>query len=375
MGWLGGWFGGSNESDPLRRLDPKTREYLERESPVKYTTVTDQQRREREREREAQQEDEAAARQQRQLQQHQQQAKSKQGGGEEEKEEGEGEGKIKVPPQSLFQDGRYAHLWKTYRPQAEVEAEGKSEHEKLQDVLEGFKERRGLIGRAALENCAEAQLEWNNCMKYGDWGQRAVMCRDEVRRFERCYLMNSRLLKTLGYMSDYSRGPEVEEQIQMRADAIFQKMLAQEAEVEKAKEEGRPVPKFGSLVPSYQAPKPITVPAAAMPQGQQQQLEEKKKKEEKEKKEEGAKGGEGEHFVVSYEPGEERLKEWRQKVEKLPERDREAELEALKADYRAKVDTALRVNALWDQQRKERLQRKEEGTWSVMDRVKDFFGR
>jgi hypothetical protein len=186
MGWLGGWFGSSNESDPLGRLDPQTREYLERESPVKYTTVTDQQRREREvQERAAAAAAAAAAEQQKQkLQQ-----KSKQQGLKEGEEEEEG--KLKVPPQSLFQDGRYAHLWKTYRPQAEVEAEGKSDHEKLQDVLEGFKERRGLIGRAALENCAEAQLEWNNCMKYGDWGQRAVMCRDEVRRFERCYLMNS----------------------------------------------------------------------------------------------------------------------------------------------------------------------------------------
>lgn len=185
MGWLGGWFGGSSssdESDPLGKLDPKLREFLARESPVKYTTQQEQEQ-----------------------QQQQQQAKqaptvapvprttateaSKQQ--QTQKDEQQTDGKPVVPSASLYQDGRYAHLWKNYRPQYEIENETKTDHEKLMDVLEGFKERKAMIGKAALENCAEEQLDWSNCMKYGSWADRATMCRDTVRKFERCYNMQS----------------------------------------------------------------------------------------------------------------------------------------------------------------------------------------
>ena len=96
-----------------------------------------------------------------------------------------------VPKESLYQDGRYAHLWKTYKPLGEVENETKSDHEKLQDVLDSFKSRKAAIGQAALENCSEEQLDWNNCMKSGSLKARMTMCRDEVRKFERCYNMQS----------------------------------------------------------------------------------------------------------------------------------------------------------------------------------------
>jgi hypothetical protein len=98
---------------------------------------------------------------------------------------------IGVPHESLYKDGRYAHLWKTYKPYAAIEAETKSDHEKLMDVLDAFKERKAQIGKAALENCALEQLDWNNCMKSGDWTSRLTMCRAEVKKFERCYMMQS----------------------------------------------------------------------------------------------------------------------------------------------------------------------------------------
>ena len=59
------------------------------------------------------------------------------------------------------------------------------------DVLEGYKERKAMIGRAALENCADEQMDWNLCMKEGDWVKKARMCSEEVRRFERCYMTQS----------------------------------------------------------------------------------------------------------------------------------------------------------------------------------------
>lgn len=79
-------------------------------------------------------------------------------------------------------------MWKGYKPLAAVEAETKTDHEKLMDVLEGYKERKAQIGKAALENCADEQMDWNLCMKSGEWTSRMTMCRKEVQRFERCYM-------------------------------------------------------------------------------------------------------------------------------------------------------------------------------------------
>ena len=172
MGWLPSIFGGEKPSDPLGKLDPKLREFLERESPVKYTpnepaatappptttttTTTPP----------TQQHDAIPI--------------------------AEPEGKeAAVPSASLYQDGRYAHLWKNYRPLAQVESESATDHDKLISVLEGFKERKAAIGRAALENCALQQEEWVNCMRNGSWEDQLQMCRHQVRRFERCYTMQS----------------------------------------------------------------------------------------------------------------------------------------------------------------------------------------
>lgn len=177
MGWFDGWFGGGGgEADPLRKLDPKLREFLEKESPVKYTTATEQQQREQQ----------ERQRQEQQNQQDQLRQKSQQQPGST-----DDANSPSVPRESLFQDGRYAHLWKNYRPQAVIDAEHKSDHEKMTDVLEGYKERKAMIGRAALENCADEQMDWNLCMKEGDWMKRARMCSEEVRRFERCYMTQS----------------------------------------------------------------------------------------------------------------------------------------------------------------------------------------
>lgn len=169
MGWFDGWWpGSSSSSDPLASVDPKVREFLRRESPVKY----------------------------------QSQAPTAQGSASktqptlanavsEPSAAVEGPDGPAVPKESLYQDGRYAHLWKGYKSRGEVEAETKTDHEKLMDVLEGFKDRKQQIGKAALENCAIQQEEWIDCMKNGAWEDRLQMCRKQVQRFERCYTMQT----------------------------------------------------------------------------------------------------------------------------------------------------------------------------------------
>lgn len=164
MGAFDGWFGRRSDN-PLQDLDPKVREFLKKESPIKIDSKKPAEGQ--------QSEDSKSAA----TTQAQQAASEKSQNG--------------VPEQSQFKDGRYSHLWKNYRPLTEIESETKSDHEKLSDILDAFKSRQSAIGAAALENCAEEQFDWNNCMKSGSLRARMTMCRDEVRKFEQCYNMQT----------------------------------------------------------------------------------------------------------------------------------------------------------------------------------------
>ncbi|KAK4141558.1 uncharacterized protein C8A04DRAFT_38955 [Dichotomopilus funicola] len=341
MGWFDGWFGSSSsDSDPLSRLDPKLREFLEKESPIKYNPPPQPN---------PQVSPPPPAKQQapsQEPQQNQQQDEQQQPA---------------VPPQSLYQDGRYAHLWKTYRPLAAVEAETKSDNEKLSDVLEAYKDRRGLIGRAALENCAEEQVVWSDCMRSGSWHSRMTMCSAEVRKFERCYNAQSRLLKALGYLSVRGRDRDVDEEIQMHADELYHRMMAQEREIEKAKEEGREPPVFkglfdGTSATMITAPTPSTTSTTAAADTASS----------------SAATTPGQPKIP--EPNEATLAAWKKQLEKLPPEEREAEEKALRADYRARVEMARQVQSLWQQQAKEREVRKAEGKETFMDRMSAFAG-
>ncbi|KAI1656890.1 hypothetical protein F4813DRAFT_362177 [Daldinia decipiens] len=305
MGWWDSLWTSSSNNDPLRKLDPKLREFLERESPVKYNTAQATQPRAKE---------EQAAPTITEVEEQQRNAPV-------------------VPKESQFQDGRYAHLWKTYRPLAEIEAETKSDHEKLMDVLEGYKERKSQIGKAALENCALEQVDWRQCMSNPTMTERMTMCRDQIRKFEKCYMTQTRLLKALGYLSTLDRSPEAEEEIQMHADTLYHRMLSQEAEITAAREEGRPIPRFPPIIPR--------------PEQQQQQPVEELTQEQQET--------------------------LRTRLKKVAEEDRAAEEEAVRAEFRVKAEVASRVQGLWKQQEQERQARKARGEETLWDKVTGTF--
>jgi hypothetical protein len=174
-----GWFWGasdsngsnSSEEDPLRNLDPTLRDFLAKESPVKYSSSNPPAQAQAAPTPAPQPEHHSTPKQQ--------------------TSESGTDTASQVPPQSLFKDGRYAHIWSTYQPQAEVEAAFKSDAEKINDVLEGFKHRRAEIGRAALENCALEQWDVNECFRNGGIATRVTMCRAENRKFERCYTVQA----------------------------------------------------------------------------------------------------------------------------------------------------------------------------------------
>ncbi|KAL8955232.1 MAG: hypothetical protein Q9183_006735 [Haloplaca sp. 2 TL-2023] len=350
MGWFSGWFGGSSTSssnnDPLRDLDPSLRDFLEKESPVKYQTsapppppppaenapnVT---------------------------------SKSAQ-----DSDNTSDPSKPSVPPESLFQDGRYAHLWSTYTPRAELEGAMKSDQEKLMDVLEGYKARKAMIGKAALENCTLEQEAVNDCYKKGTWGDTMTMCRTENQSFTRCYTMQARFLKALGYLSAYDRPPEVDEQIQMHADTLYHTMLARERAIAHAKENDLPEPKFPPLIsPSMPAPNvpssssasgsPISASAQAVLDSAQPISYSEAKSQ----------------FLSSLRP------EIRPKLEKewdkkgLNDEERMLEARALAMEAEAGIETADVVGGMISAQRAKRKERREQGQAGWGDTVSGWFG-
>ena len=75
-------------------------------------------------------------------------------------------------------------------------------------------------------------------------------------------MVHQRFLKALGYLSAYSRPESVDEAIQMHADTLYHRMLAQEAAIAEAKAAGLPEPQFAPLLPSVSKPTAATpVPA------------------------------------------------------------------------------------------------------------------
>lgn len=235
MGWFWEKSPPSNNNDPLRNLDPSLRDFLDNESPVKYKPAAPA--------------TPPASAITSSAQTTTQQTSSS---------------TPTVPKESLYQDGRYSSLWQNYRPQAEIEAEGKSEQEKLADILAGYKDRKAQIGRAAVENCSFEQEAIDHCYDHGTYTDRLMMCRTETRAFERCYLMQYRFLKALGYLSTYDRPPEVDEAIQMHADTLFHRMLSQEKAIELAKTEGQPIPTFPPILAPTSEGKPQSFRTATL---------------------------------------------------------------------------------------------------------------
>lgn len=165
MGWLPSWLGGDNSSS---QIDPELRTWLNNEAPKAYVPT------------------EAPTPPTAQSSQTSTSIPSKTttAGGD------NANGRS-VPRQSLYADGRYADLWKTYKPQAQIEAETATEHDKMTNMLEAYRDRKVELQRIAMENCSEQQEEWANCMKHGKLEDQLQMCRHQVRRFERCYTMQT----------------------------------------------------------------------------------------------------------------------------------------------------------------------------------------
>ncbi|KAL4804769.1 hypothetical protein BDV18DRAFT_27419 [Aspergillus unguis] len=208
-----GWFWGSNKEDPVKKLDPGLREYLEHEAPKKYVP--------------AQSPAEASP---------SVPTSADQNTSSEERP---------LPSASLFPDGRYAHLWKTYKPPVVDEASTQSTG--MAAMQQHAKDRSAMTKRAAMENCSIENEVYHLCLKNPTIGERLTACQDKNMVFTRCYATQSKFLNALGYASSPVWDDEREERIQMHADKLFHEMLDYEKRVEQAQEAGLEPPPLTSL--------------------------------------------------------------------------------------------------------------------------------
>ncbi|CAG7993552.1 unnamed protein product [Penicillium salamii] len=211
-----GWFSGNSQNDPVQKLDPGLRDYLEQEKPDKYVPGPN----------------------------------VKPPSTPEQSPEPSDPSKPKVPSASLYQDGRYADLWKTYKPPTvddgeQVGIRGASR------VIEKHKEHGDTVQRAAMENCALEHEALTYCFQTGNWRKqieaRLTLCSAENSTFSRCFMTQTKFLQALGYAANFEQDAEKEERIQLHADKLYHQMLDYEKRIEEAKSAGLEPPPLASL--------------------------------------------------------------------------------------------------------------------------------
>lgn len=143
-----------------------------------------------------------------------------------------------------------------------------------------------------------------------------------------------RLLKALGYLNALDRSPETDERIQLHADKLYHQMLEQDAAVEAAKKEGRPIPKFEPVIP-----KPVA-------------------------------GADESATARMSEAAKRRAAE---ALEKLSAEERAAEEAAIEAEMRSKAEMVGKIKDLWKEQEAEREARLQKGEATVWDKATAAF--
>lgn len=258
-----------------------------------------------------------------------------------------------VPPESLFPDGRYAHLWQNYRPQTEVEAAGRSDQDRLTEVIDAYNDRKAAIGRAAIENCVDYQIAEKECFSSGNFARLMTMCKEENRAFNRCYTMQSRFLKALGYLAT-QRSAEEEERIQMHADKLYHEMLERERLQEEAKQEGREPLVLPPLIQAERTMKALGEDSA-WARARQRALES------------GASPNLSSHTPAKQE-------QIRKRIQGMSREEQELELQLIAAESRAQMEYAKQIEERLEEDSKHRADRRERGKETFGDSIKRLWG-
>lgn len=151
----------------------------------------------------------------------------------------------------------------------------------------------------------------------------------------------------------------------MHADTLYHKMLDQEAQVEKAKAEGLPIPTFPPLMSNpvidKDHPSTLSMPKyQAMPESQATGTTDNRRISENER---DLKAG----------LNAESAKNLDTRLDKLSPEERELEVEAIRAEYRAGEHVAGRLNSIYQKQEDEKKARKEAGKETLGDYLGSLF--
>ena len=98
--------------------------------------------------------------------------------------------------------------------------------------MRAHRTRKTHLTRAALENCSEIQLALHECYLSGGLKGRLTNCSRQAKQLDDCYSTQVKMLRALGYMSEFGRDKAVDEKIQMHADRLYREIAREEAEVE-----------------------------------------------------------------------------------------------------------------------------------------------
>ncbi|PNS21844.1 Cytokinesis protein sepA [Sphaceloma murrayae] len=240
-----------------------------------------------------------------------------------------------APPQSLYPDGRYAHLWATYRPPSDAST-GTASQDQLTNILSSYSTRRAEVSRAALENCVEEHIAENECFASGTLMKKMKGCREESTTFSRCYTLQARFLKAMGYMDleidRDGRGEERREGMRARADEIWGEVRRRE----KAEKEGR-----------GREEGPLRVGWVEVEGGEEERVEK----------------------LLSWFK-EDKRNEIREQIRKLRPSQRELELELRIAEAKADAGYGVEVGKYFEQEREDRRARQKKGQSTLGDWLK-----
>ncbi|OJD29513.1 autophagy protein [Diplodia corticola] len=352
MGWFWGSSDGSASADPAKQLDPSLKQFLEKESA---STPAAQQHQQQHQQLAQPPSPPAAAATTTTTtpQQHDNSPAS-------------------APAESLYPDGRYAHLWKTYEPLSSIESRTRSDQEKLSDIVAAYNDRRANIGRAALENCAFEQAALSDCFRSGSWAARVSMCRADTQALDRCYTMQSRFLKALGYLAVQGEGREREEAVQMHADRLYQRMVAQERAVREARERGEEPPVFGSILSRENVAAAMKGEVAPVVVVGVEGVARAKVDEAKAREREERELAESLDEMRGLSP--KMRKEFEARLQELHGEERDVELRVIQGEYAESKIIAKQVEALFEEERVRRLQRQEHGKATIGDTIKKWWG-
>lgn len=223
----------------------------------------------------------------------------------------------------------------------------------MRDLVEAYNDRKAGIGRVAMENCALEYMEqWECFSNPKTWTALGTLCNAESRKFNRCYDMQSKFLKALGYLTMEDRAPEEDERIQMHADKLYQQMMQQEAEIEKAEKEGRERPKFQSLLSKTNISQAMAGQTSAM-QSTPVTMDE--------------------NDIWSKIKPEVRM-EYEKKISELPPEQQEVERLAVLGELKAREGITSKVEHTFVEERLERMRRREAGQSTIGDTIKYWWG-